>query len=610
MLNHLRTTTKQTIIKIILIILLISLIFSGINEHIINNYKNYAAKVNGVLISKKEAYKNFQEEKKILKNKLKNQFFEIFNNKQNIQIFYNLSLIHLIEKELLNQYANQLGFKVSNKKIKKQIFSNSYLSKKNDILHTKYESILKNKNFIKYLKKDLINLELNEIFVKNEFELPNESKIYSDLLIKRKKFKTITLFLSKYISKQTVTDKEIKNYYNSNKNNFIEPKKIQVNYIQLNKNFEENHVFIEMNKLKEFYRNNLINFVTEGKKRYSFIQIQTRKKANEIIDQLQHGANFSNLSKINSTNDLNEKKYGSTGWMNISEIPNVIIKANLKNKGEISNIIKFDEKYIIIRLDDIIPKKIQPFQKVKNKIFNILKNKNKNKNFHLKKKLMYKLIKKNNQSLCLFKKIINNKIKNFNLLDKDYFPKKIKNNIINDYFVNKKKLIPLNIKIFNFNKNIVYIIQIEKYKKKSFQSFKKAKNTIIKFIKTEKSIKQMENDQYFILRKLKEKNEKITLKKFNLFFSKTKIIDFKKNEKFLMNKIFKIKKINENAPIYFSVKDKNNNFIIIKLINTTEKNSSKDKSTVYSQNYKKILRNAMIESLILHLYSKAEIEIN
>lgn len=100
------------------------------------------------------------------------------------------------------------------------------------------------------------------------------------------------------------------------------------------------------------------------------ILVKSEAEAQDIIKQLQHGANFATLAKEKSIDTQSGKMGGELGWFNQSSmVPDFFDAVAKMKKGEISKEpVKTQYGYHVIQLEDTRPFKFPPYDDVKARI--------------------------------------------------------------------------------------------------------------------------------------------------------------------------------------------------------------------------------------------------
>lgn len=121
-------------------------------------------------------------------------------------------------------------------------------------------------------------------------------------------------------------------------------------------------------ELKNFYEQNKQKFKTGEQVKASHILVKTEKEAKDILDQLKKGASFEDLAKKFST-DSTGAKGGDLGWFSRGAMVPEFDKAVFSLKeGEQSGIVKTQFGYHIIKVTGTRPAGIRAFDEVKEQI--------------------------------------------------------------------------------------------------------------------------------------------------------------------------------------------------------------------------------------------------
>ncbi len=120
--------------------------------------------------------------------------------------------------------------------------------------------------------------------------------------------------------------------------------------------------------MKKFYEQNKDKFKSGEQIKASHILVKTEKEAKEIQTQLKSGGNFEELAKKSSV-DSSAAKGGDLGWFGKGSMVPAFEKAALALKeGQVSDVVKSDFGYHIIKLTGKRPAGIRPLEEVKEQI--------------------------------------------------------------------------------------------------------------------------------------------------------------------------------------------------------------------------------------------------
>ena len=120
--------------------------------------------------------------------------------------------------------------------------------------------------------------------------------------------------------------------------------------------------------LQKFYEQNKDKFKTGEQIRASHILVKTDKEAKDILAQIKAGGNFDELAKKYSV-DSSAAKGGDLGWFGKGSMVPVFEKAAMSLKeGQVSDVVKSDFGYHIIKLTGKRPAGVRPLDEVKDQI--------------------------------------------------------------------------------------------------------------------------------------------------------------------------------------------------------------------------------------------------
>ncbi|HEV3418735.1 MAG TPA: peptidyl-prolyl cis-trans isomerase [Candidatus Acidoferrum sp.] len=180
-------------------------------------------------------------------------------------------------------------------------------------------------------------------------------------------------------SKITPTESELKAYYEQNKAKFQIPEKRVVRYALLDLTQLRQNTLVTDDELKVVYQQNIQQFQVPNRVHAEHILLMTvggktdaevaeiKKKAEDILAQAKKkGANFEDLAKKYSEDPGSKAKGGDLGWLVRGQtVPEFEKAAFSLNKGEISDLIKTQYGFHIIKVLDKETAHTKTFDEVK-----------------------------------------------------------------------------------------------------------------------------------------------------------------------------------------------------------------------------------------------------
>jgi len=202
-------------------------------------------------------------------------------------------------------------------------------------------------------------------------DFPDNTSRYFMLMDQRRTISAINIEKDKFLNNINVTNKELENFYNTHKDNFVELPKVKLEYIKLSYQDIAKNINPTEAQIQDYYNNNGDLFVTTGKKRISQIVINntspdSKIKLEDVVKQLeadktnQNNNTFGQLAQKYSDDFLTSKQQGDAGWMQTGDMNDKALDgaiASLNKIGDISQVITKDDKSYIFKLTDLEAKK-------------------------------------------------------------------------------------------------------------------------------------------------------------------------------------------------------------------------------------------------------------
>ncbi len=388
MLDLMRRHASSWIIKIALggIILVFIFFFGwggpGNKDH------DYAAKVNDQVIGYDHFYNTYQTEVEKIRLRFRDamppDLLERLNLKKNV-------LDRMIDQQILIQEAGKLGLFVNESDVKNEILSDPTFQRNGAFDPEIYKM---------YLSSVKLNPDTYEQTMKQELLAEQVSKLITDSVkTDPKELKTLWHFQNDKMTlelliikpegpkdRSDVDQKALENYFKRNESRYQIPASAKIDYVWFSwKDLLKDSV-INDEDAESFYKLNQKEFIVPEKVRISQILLKIpaktsdqekeaiKQKASTLEKELKSGADFQKFAKANSEDEATASKGGDLGWITRGSLnPTIEDEAFKLNKGEISSPIQTDHGYHLILAQDKVDEAQTPFEEVKDKIIQRLK---------------------------------------------------------------------------------------------------------------------------------------------------------------------------------------------------------------------------------------------
>ncbi|EFB71209.1 Peptidyl-prolyl cis-trans isomerase D [Providencia rustigianii] len=618
MMEDLRTKANSPFIKVLLAIIILSFVLTGVAGYVIGGSSNDAAEVNGQPISREQLQQAFQQERQSLQEYLGDKFAEVASNDEYMKELRTQALNNLINTQLINQYANELNLSASDKQIEQAIFAMQIFQTDGKFDSEKYREILSRYNinadsFAAQIRQDLVRAQLGKSFTGTEFALPSEVKAYAELFMQQREVRTAMLPLAEVQAKQTVTEEELKAYYDANQNSFISPEQVQVSYVEMDA-ASMPKATVNDEEITTYYQQNLKNFTKAEQKLYSMIQVASEKDAQALETELKNGADFAALAAEKSTDKFSASNKGVIGWMEAASTPSEIISANLTEKGQVSAPIKVQDNYVLFRLDDITPEAIKPLDEVKDSIKTSLTQDKSIKQFYDLQQKVSEAATNDNESLASVESVSGLKVSNTEWFDRKNPPEalnfpKVINEIFSERLIDKNGATGINSDVINVEGDRAFVVRVTQYKAEMTEPFDQVKSEIATLVKRQKAFTQLKADGDKLITELKAGKGDEALKAAGTQFGSVQTVSFIAPATDVTDVAMKMTPPIDGKPTYSIAYDKQDNLLVVQLDKVTLGQPTAEELSQLGSQYQAMMSSVVNESLMQNLRANAKIEI-
>lgn len=216
------------------------------------------------------------------------------------------------------------------------------------------------------------------------FATPAQAQATLNAFFDRREVQVARFNPTDFSAQVTVSDADIDSYYTSHAAQFQAPEQASIEYLVLDLDAAKKNVTVSDADLKSYYEQNSARFGTPEERRASHILITApasaskgdrdaaRAKAEKLLADVKKApATFAEVARKNSQDPGSAEKGGDLDFVARGAMVKPFEEAMfVLKKDEISNIVETEFGYHIIRLDDIKPAVLQPFEQARAAIEN------------------------------------------------------------------------------------------------------------------------------------------------------------------------------------------------------------------------------------------------
>ena len=366
MLSAIRNKSKGWVAYVVVGFITIPFALFGIQDYVSGSSNASIATVDGEDVDINVYYQELNTQQRNLQQQLGAAYSQEIDNalKQTL-------IDSMINEKLLENFANSLDVVTLDDEVRSVIEMNQAFIVDGKFSEDRYSQLLRLNSYSpagyeiaqsKALTRDQIKRNLSG----SAFMSSTQIKQLNDLASQEREVSYIALNTSDYESQVSVSQSEISDYFNENRSNFIEGRKVKVDFVELSLADMEEPASPDEETLKSLYDDNLELYTNSERRRAQHILVENEELAKELLEQINQGADFSELAIVNSKDTSSNEKGGDLGFFEKDLMGAEFDEAAFAmNVGEVSEIVSTDYGYFhIIKLTDIEDETVQSFDDV------------------------------------------------------------------------------------------------------------------------------------------------------------------------------------------------------------------------------------------------------
>ncbi len=299
----------------------------------------------------------------------------------------------LINTEILLQEADRMGIHVSQEEVGEEILNlpSFHDESGNFVGQERYKRTLEAYGmrvveFEKDIANDIIIRKLGDM-IHTSIELTDEElrRIYRDQ-VERIGFDYVEFQSGQFLeeAQKAVTEADAQAYFDSHKEDYRMPVKRSIDHVRFSAFQYQDEMTVEEPEITAFYNDNMDMFTQEEQVKASHILIRpagnngskedAKKRAEEVYRKVQQGEDFATLAKEYSEDPGSAAKGGDLGFFPRGRMVGPFEDAAFGLKvGEVSEPVKTQFGYHIIKVTDHRDRKVQTLEEARDQIISKLK---------------------------------------------------------------------------------------------------------------------------------------------------------------------------------------------------------------------------------------------
>jgi peptidyl-prolyl cis-trans isomerase D len=291
---------------------------------------------------------------------------------------------NMIDDAVLLQEAERLGLNVTEEELANvlraswpQLFPDGKFVGKEQYAQYVYQLFEKSvPEFEALARKDLALSKLRRLVTDGVVVTPAEVEQEFKRRNEKVKIDYALVTPASVMSSVSSTPAEIEEYFKKNRNMYMVPEKRSFQYVLIDDAAVASRVKVTPEELQRYYNENKERFRVQDRVHVTHILFKTtdkkpeevkqiEAKAQDVLKQVRAGKDFAALAKENSEDTASAAKGGDIGWITRGQtVPEFEQKAFSMKPGEVSDLVKTQYGFHIIKVLEKETARLKPFQEV------------------------------------------------------------------------------------------------------------------------------------------------------------------------------------------------------------------------------------------------------
>ncbi|MEG2155970.1 MAG: SurA N-terminal domain-containing protein [Burkholderiaceae bacterium] len=373
-------THKRWLMFFLMVLVIPSFVVTGIYGY--NQFmgdENALAKVGDIKISPQD----FDNAKRERADRLRQSFGESFDPRMLDTAEARAAILDslLIERALTREAAKE-NVNVSEAEVVAIIKSAAPFQREGQFDPALYQNFLaargrSDQQFVNEVRQDLVRQQLVNAIGNTAIVPKSVAESLRTLLEETREVRELVIRPEEFLTKAVVADDAAQAFYDKNKASFETPEALKVEYVVLDPESASGQISAPDAEIKAYYEQNKARFGTEEQRRASHILLPidgdkaaAKKTADELVAKLRaNPAEFAKLAREFSKDPGSASNGGDLGFFGRNMMTKPFEDATFKLKqGEISDPIETDFGYHVIRVSEIKPAQVKPFEAVRGEL--------------------------------------------------------------------------------------------------------------------------------------------------------------------------------------------------------------------------------------------------
>jgi peptidyl-prolyl cis-trans isomerase D len=383
MLQNIRDRAQGWIAWAIVILISIPFALWGIQEYLGVGSEPVVVSVNGDEITERALEQRYQRFRNELREQLGAAYRpELFDDKRMRQEV----LKRMVSESVVLQASYDLGLRVGDPLIKQAIMEIDAFKKNGRFDQATFERYarmqgLSSGGFEERIRQAIMAEQLSQALQASTFITDLEMQEILRLQNQTRDLAYFTIKTDDYKSDEEISADEIEAYYAAHQEEFRVPEQVKLEYILLDAEMVGSTVDVDDASLQGYYENHQESYGQPEQRQASHILIRleadaeqasidaVKNKIDSLFERIQQGEDFAELAKANSEDPGSAEQGGDLGYFGKGIMdPAFEAAAFALQEGEVSEPVRSNFGYHLIKLTGIQPSSVKPFDEVRDEV--------------------------------------------------------------------------------------------------------------------------------------------------------------------------------------------------------------------------------------------------
>ncbi|MEW5681302.1 MAG: SurA N-terminal domain-containing protein [Pseudomonadota bacterium] len=387
MLERIREGSQGIIAKSILGLVILTFALAGVGSYLSTPAETNVAEVNGEKISRQDFEQAFQNERARMQQQFGEMYAALAADPAYMSNFRSEVLERLIDERLQQQYADSLGLRVSDEQVRSAIRAMTEFQIDGQFNNDRYLALLRQAGYQPDQFRELIREQMsrNQLvmgLLGSEFATAKEMQLLLKLQQQTRDISFLRFKAADYADQVSITDQMLQDYYTLNLAQFETEQKVAVEYVEISAQTLAADEQVTADEIAAYYDANKARYTREERRQVAHIMLESEEdnadvaaQAEQLLAQLNDGADFAELAKVNSADTFSAENGGVLDWLAPGDMDADFEQAAfaLESEGQLSQVVKSAYGYHIIKLVALEPAQVKPLAEVSDEIAQTLK---------------------------------------------------------------------------------------------------------------------------------------------------------------------------------------------------------------------------------------------